>query len=739
MNCGAVHKRRLRMNEVMSGVEDQIGRVSTVSRFYEKGTAGLLDQIERPFDGVSNVSDVAVARFGAASGLLSKSMLQGSRLMSLGSRAFQGDAGAAADEPIQVRVIFGGLKNDAPSSDLWVSWNRLGDQDHKGESWYRIDPENPEDAPSLYDPRTALIGKLGRLYVFGGWDASGAWKGDIKYYSSSDNRWHDASVPGLIPEGYQNYEVLDDDARGEIVVFGGALDYGTIPIWRTAIYNPAAGTVKNIGTIGIPGLNRPLHRYDYSYSLKETTHSLVIFGGYSLLGNTLLNDTWSVDLNTGDWTLVDELSLGRPRPQSKAVLMPGSSDDLFLMDGIDANGNRIFEPTWQFGNQGTKGWIKDVTPFEIEANNTTPVLGQFQVTRDVEYRIELGGLVSRSGQAVKVYMMDQQYALDLEVKNELDQVVAEGVEVHLSDVLSYKTATFIAMPGVKYIARIKGDTSYKGTWYGIVATTATPELRSTKSLSTVGGFDIDDGYLYVTTANALRIYRIGVDGSLSDAGIFNFSRFYTARDVVVDNGYAFVALSGVGIQVLKISNPAKPVLVTTVPLTGPCYSIAKNGKMLYVANGFYGVDLVSIDTSGATPVVTWEDNRFVWDFAYRVNTYAGKLIVSELLNGLEVLHIKDMGRLKHLSYHRTSAVALNAGGNGMYLYSYLQGGKIEVSSLGDLYQLEKLEEYSSAANPVNTRVWRNGAVINVGTTGVTSFYLQDDVQLDTLTQSLVGH
>jgi len=89
------------------------------------------------------------------------------------------------------------------------------------------------------------------------------------------------------------------------------------------------------------------------------------------------------------------------------------------------------------------------------------------------------------------------------------------------------------------------------------------------------------------------------------------------QDVVVVGNYAYVAAGRTGIDIIDISNPASPTLVSQYDTSGPARDVFVDGNFAYVADSTAGLQIIDIsnkasptrlggyDTSGDARACLW--------------------------------------------------------------------------------------------------------------------------------------
>jgi len=92
------------------------------------------------------------------------------------------------------------------------------------------------------------------------------------------------------------------------------------------------------------------------------------------------------------------------------------------------------------------------------------------------------------------------------------------------------------------------------------------------------------------------------------------------RDIVVRDGYAYVAASGAGLLILDVRPPETPTVIGRAPLEGVAAMVRLQGNLAYVAAGAKGLRIVDI-TDPVAPRELGAYRQIVSDFAL-VGTYA---------------------------------------------------------------------------------------------------------------------
>jgi hypothetical protein len=118
-----------------------------------------------------------------------------------------------------------------------------------------------------------------------------------------------------------------------------------------------------------------------------------------------------------------------------------------------------------------------------------------------------------------------------------------------------------------------------------------------------GNLIMNDGYLYISArydkfrivdiSNPIIYFKTGIYDSRNPSGTRN-----AIFDAVVFEEHAFLVVEDVGIQVVDISNPAQPALVSTYTVEGEIKDISLIGNHLYIATDINGLQIVNIENPG---------------------------------------------------------------------------------------------------------------------------------------------
>lgn len=148
------------------------------------------------------------------------------------------------------------------------------------------------------------------------------------------------------------------------------------------------------------------------------------------------------------------------------------------------------------------------------------------------------------------------------------------------------------------------------------------------------GVAIAGGYAYLAdSGSGLQIINIADPLNPTLAGALDTPG--SANDVVVAGDYAFVADNTTGLQTINIANPAAPAAAGAYDTPGSAYQVVVDGNYAYVADGSYGLRVVNV-SNPAAPVSagtydTTGDARDVivdGDYVYIAGGTAGLQVIS---------------------------------------------------------------------------------------------------------------
>jgi hypothetical protein len=202
------------------------------------------------------------------------------------------------------------------------------------------------------------------------------------------------------------------------------------------------------------------------------------------------------------------------------------------------------------------------------------------------------------------------------------------------------------------------------------------------TLSNVGSYNtsgtakavvVDGHYAFVADKESgLQIIDISDPTGPSLVGTYDTPDW--ASDVAVAGHHAYVADYNSGLQVIDIYDPASPVLAGQFDMVGAGHGIAVSGDYAYVPWGAYGLRIIDIeDPTTPTLVATYStsycnDCAVAGDYAY----------VARGTNGVEVIDISDPTTPSSVGGYNTSGNSVEIKVSGDHAYVADNNGGLKV-------------------------------------------------------------
>jgi len=149
-----------------------------------------------------------------------------------------------------------------------------------------------------YDPSRGLT------LLFGGGDSAASRFHETWTYNAATNVWTDMA-PASSPPALSALSMVYDSGRGVFIMFGGM---DGAKVWNeTWAYSLATNTWTRLAV-----KNAPSPRYSYSMAYDASAGLTVLWGGVNSTFSGTLNETWTFDSRTNEWT------------ERKTALSPGT-------------------------------------------------------------------------------------------------------------------------------------------------------------------------------------------------------------------------------------------------------------------------------------------------------------------------------------------------------------------------------------------------------------------------------
>lgn len=183
-------------------------------------------------------------------------------------------AAMAYDSVRQMMILFGG--SDANDLALNQTWQ------YTTSAWSQVTIAGSVPTSRTYASMAA--GPNGQVYLFGG-NSSGSYSNDLWQYDNG--AWTQIPITGTVPAARTLAAMTYDSPNNRLLLFGGRSVTGTIlaDLW---VLSPITATTWTLLTPsgGPPG------RMAHSLTYNSATNSVVLAGGTTNNGDTLLGDIW---------------------------------------------------------------------------------------------------------------------------------------------------------------------------------------------------------------------------------------------------------------------------------------------------------------------------------------------------------------------------------------------------------------------------------------------------------------
>lgn len=164
-------------------------------------------------------------------------------------------------------------------------------------------------APGARSQFGMAAGGRGLIYLYGGRDATGSPSGDFWVYNAGSAVWQELTndvVPALV----EPHLAVDND--GDVWEFGGVADPSAPHVaydghsYGLYEYVPVQGQWRDMTPEQAePDVDWPAGREDHGFAYDAHAGTLLVFAGEGL-GDAVLNDLWSYDVQAGTWSRVTQ-------------------------------------------------------------------------------------------------------------------------------------------------------------------------------------------------------------------------------------------------------------------------------------------------------------------------------------------------------------------------------------------------------------------------------------------------
>jgi len=214
-----------------------------------------------------------------------------------------------------------------------------------GETWLYDDQAStwrnllPVDGPSKRDQQAMIWEDTqAKAILFGGFANAFALK-DTWAYDSASNTWVNRS-PVDSPPTLRRHAMVYDPIHQKVILFGGY--NGTRYLNETWSYDYATNQWTNLNPS-----NPPPARGCHGMSYDQAHERVLLFGGWDQVGPTVRGDTWAYDYDANAWTNLNPCN--SPSPRLEVSMEYVSSIQKIL----------LFGGTWAWENRNNELWSYD--------------------------------------------------------------------------------------------------------------------------------------------------------------------------------------------------------------------------------------------------------------------------------------------------------------------------------------------------------------------------------------------
>ncbi|KAL0479881.1 Asuc [Acrasis kona] len=205
------------------------------------------------------------------------------------------------------------------------------------------------------------------LIVYGGVNTQGdntSHQSNV-YFISQDGKWRNLCT---LPEKFFRYDHSTEVSKNHryAFIFGGA-GVDNQPNNETIVFDFEK---KNVNFLNVSG-SIPSPRVKHASTI-VCDHYLIVHGGYDPVNKVHLNDTYSLNLQTREWSAVKIIGNETPTPRSSHSMTPLSTSRFLLLGGLNIDSILIDMWSVQFNPQDNSAtWTKS----NITEDDIPPLFG----------------------------------------------------------------------------------------------------------------------------------------------------------------------------------------------------------------------------------------------------------------------------------------------------------------------------------------------------------------------------
>jgi hypothetical protein len=178
------------------------------------------------------------------------------------------------------------------------------------------------------------------------------------------------------------------------------------------------------------------------------------------------------------------------------------------------------------------------------------------------------------------------------------------------------------------------------------------------------GLDADYPYVYVT-GDQLSLRVINISNPTNPILVGSYDTPNHARDVVVQDGFAYLANREGGLRILSVSNPRNPIEIGVYSSVFSTYDVTVAGNYAYLADSWDGLRIIDI----TTPVNPVEIGRYdTKGTVLGVMVQGDYAYVADQAYGLCVIDISAPASPTEVGLYNTDGTAVQVELNGDHAY-----------------------------------------------------------------------
>lgn len=274
--------------------------------------------------------------FSIAPGLVSGQDTNWSEMMPSMSPFARAGHDTAYDSESDRVILFGG--NLAPPGSNFLSDETWG-YDTNADAWQNLEPITGPSSRFVH----AMAYDVGsdRIILYGGILAEGP---ETWAYDLNSNAWTDMS-PVVLPTAWGFVDMTYDLGSDRIILFGGTSANTRTPTQADQVDETWAYDFDaNTWTMMNPA-RAPSHRGAHGMAYDAESDMVVLFGGRDLPGD--FGDTWAYDFDSDSWTEMSPALAPSPR-HGHAMAYDERSDRIVLFGGLSLRGLPVGDETWVY-------------------------------------------------------------------------------------------------------------------------------------------------------------------------------------------------------------------------------------------------------------------------------------------------------------------------------------------------------------------------------------------------------